>query len=306
MLRRRRTRILIHSELDDRALARTLVEVRPGPQMHGLAADGSRAPWHAVARLLRETGRNWDRRGHRMRVLARELPPSVADRWTAQQPDDADALVLRAYGRALRCEPSADRDCLRAAEACPQDPTPWVALLSLQRRLGAPERAGVLAWREVVRRDPWNRTAYHQLLLHLSPRERGSLVAMIDFARHGAARAPAGSPLTLLPLAARVEHYGFRLLRGGTNAVGVNQHWFEPGAAEDIDAALAGWFHYGTPAHAEAVADLSLLAFALCRAHRTDDAKPVFQRLGRHMTAYPWDLLKDPVGTFVYWRDQCG
>lgn len=305
MLRRRGTGVLVRPELDDGALARTLAEIRPGPRMHGLAADSSRAPWHPVARLLRETGQDWDRRGHRMRVLAHALPPAVADRWTAQRPGDPDALVLRAYAGALRGARDADRDCLRAAEAYPQDPTPWVALLSLLRGLGAPVRDSARAWHEAVRRDPWNRTAHHQLLLHLSPREKGSIVAMTDFARHGAAGAPRDCPLALLPLAARVEHFAFRLRPGSPDALGVNRHWYERGVAQDIDAALTGWFHSGSPAHAEAVADLSMLAFALCRAQRAADAGPVFHRLGRHMTSYPWDLLKDPLGTFVYWRDQC-
>ncbi|MGX1370999.1 hypothetical protein RKD19_006358 [Streptomyces canus] len=77
-----------------------------------------------------------------------------------------------------------------------------------------------------------------------------------------------------------------------------------PRADAEIESALSGWFHTGAAPHAEAVADLNLLAFALVRRHRPADAAPVFRRIGRHMTPYPWGLLPEPERTFLYWRDR--
>ncbi|WP_028810150.1 hypothetical protein [Streptomyces sp. 351MFTsu5.1] len=316
MLRRRQA-LLVRPALDDDALHATLTELRPTLQSHGLGAGSGRPPWQPVAELLRETGRDWDRRWHRMSVLAGGTPASVSERWLGERPGDGDALVLRACVRAVRggqggggvgralTSPEgrdAERACLRAAEACPEDPTPWLALLDLMYSVAVPPREAVPVWTEAVTRAPWHRGAYHRLLSHLSPRGHGS-AEMTDFARQGAARAPHGSPLALLPLAARVELVAHRRRQ---MPFGADGHWNEPGADAEIEAALSGWFRTAAVPHAEAVADLNLLAFALVRTHRPEDAAPVFRRIGRHMTPYPWELLPEPERTFRYWRDRAG
>jgi hypothetical protein len=127
---------------------------------------------------------------------------------------------------------------------------------------------------------------------------------MLDFARQAAARAPYGSPLAVLPVAARIELIAHRRAESPLSALGADSHWSEPRAAEEIEAALTRWFRTTAPPHAEAVADLNLLAFALTRAHRPAEAAPVFGRIGRHMTRHPWDLLPEPERTFCYWRDR--
>ncbi len=311
MLRRRRHALLVRPALDDDALHATLTELRPTLQSHGLGAGSSRPLWQPVAELLRDTGRDWDRRWHRMSVLAGGLPAAVSERWIAERPGDGDASVLWACVRSGRHSPAqgwpgvwdAERACLRAAEACPEDPTPWLALLDLMYRAAVPPRDAVPVWTEAVTRAPWHRGAYHRLLDYLSPRGHGSVVDMTDFARQGAARAPHGSPLALLPVAARVELVAHRQRQ---LPFGADGHWNEPGADAEIEAALTDWFHTAAVPHAEAVADLNLLAFALVRTHRPTDAAPVFRRLGRHMTRHPWELLPDPERTFLYWRDRKG
>ncbi|MFF4059630.1 hypothetical protein ACFYZ8_28825 [Streptomyces sp. NPDC001668] len=309
MLRRRRHALLVRPALDDDALHATLTELRPTLQSHGLGAGSGRPPWQPVSTLLRDTGRDWDRRWHRMSVLAGGVPVAVCERWMAERPGDADALVLWACVRSTRwtsaagrsAAQDAERACLRAAEACPEDPTPWLALLGLMRSLAVPARDAVPVWTEAVTRAPWHRGAYHRLLKYLSPRGRGSVADMMDFAGHGATRAPHGSPLALLPVAARVELVAHRHRQ---MSLGADSHWNEPRAGAEIEAALADWFHTGAAPHAEAVADLNLLAFALVRMHRPADAAPVFRRIGRHMTPHPWELLPEPERTFLYWRDR--
>jgi len=336
---RRRPALLVRPALDDNALHSTLTELRPTLQLHGLGAGRTRPLWQPVAELLRDTGRDWDRRWHRMSVLAGELPAAVCERWIADRPGDGDALVLRACvlsaragaesgggaaggaagagrlgaggGAAVRnaegqaAVRGAERACLLAAEACPEDPTPWLALLDLMYALAVPVRDAVPVWTEAVNRAPGHRGAYHRLLRHLSPCGPGTITDMTEFARQAAARAPHGSPLALLPVAARVELVAYRQRQERT-ALGADGHWREPRADEEIETALADWFRTAVAPHAEAVADLNLLAFALIRTHRPDEAAPVFRRMGRHMTAYPWDLLPAPERTFLYWRDRHG
>ncbi|MBV7699390.1 hypothetical protein [Streptomyces sp. TRM70350] len=310
MLRRRRF-VVAGPELDDRHLRRVLTQMRPSHQLHGLGASAGRPPWEPVAELLHATGRDWDRRVHRISVLAPALPTMVVDRWITDRPKDPDALVVKAYAKVARADGahrSAARDvyddCVRAAEAGPEDPTPWLAMLDLMYACGSPSRAVVPVWTEAVNRHPWNRTAYHRLLRHLSPRGHGTLAEMLDFARHSAARAPHGSPIAVLPIAARAELVAHREGSRSPTAVGAAAHWNQPEAAAEIDTALTKWFHVEAPPHAEVLADLNLLAFALTRAHRTAEAAPVFRRIGRHMTSHPWDLVRDPGGAFLYWQDR--
>ncbi|WNZ12621.1 hypothetical protein [Streptomyces sp. 11x1] len=309
---RRRPSLLIRPELDDDPLHRTLTELRPTPQLHGLGAGRSRPPWEPVADLLRTTGRDWDRRAHRLAVLARRLPAAVPQRWTADRPDDGDALTLRAFVESHRTAATdraavrrAEHACLSAAEACPEDPTPWLALLSLMDTCAVPVKDAVPVWTEAVDRAPWLRTSYHRLLRYLSPRAHGTVPDMMDFAWQAAARAPHGSPLALLPVAARVELMAHRQGSTPVDALGSGGgNWNEPRSVHEIDLALKGWFDVGTAPHAEAVTDLNTLAFALTRAHRPVEAAPVFVRLGRHMTRHPWDLLPEPQRTFTYWRER--
>ncbi|MDX3644018.1 hypothetical protein [Streptomyces sp. MB09-02B] len=309
---RRRPSLLIRPELDDDPLHRTLTELRPTPQLHGLGAGRTRPPWEPVAELLRATGRDWDRRAHRLAVLARRLPVAVPQRWTADRPEDGDALTLRAFVETHRTPATdqaavrrAEHSCLRAAEACPEDPTPWLALLSLMDTCAVPVKDAVPVWTEAVNRAPWLRTSYHRLLRYLSPRGHGTVPDMMDFAWQAAARAPHGSPLALLPVAARVELMAHRQGSTPVDALGSGGgNWNEPRSVHEIDLALKSWFDVGTAPHAEAVTDLNTLAFALTRAHRPAEAAPVFVRLGRHMTRHPWDLLPEPERTFAYWQER--
>ncbi|GGN81029.1 hypothetical protein GCM10011579_067180 [Streptomyces albiflavescens] len=308
---RRRPALLIRPELDDHALHATLTALRPAQHLHGLGAGRMRPVWEPVAELLHSTGRDWDRRVHRISVLAGNLPAVVSERWVADRPGDGDALVLRACVQSGRARPEeqaaarrAEQACLRAAAACPEDPTPWLTLLDLMDASAVPVRDAVPVWTEAVGRAPGNRAAYHRLLRYLSPNGHGTVADMLDFAQQSAARAPHGSPLALLPVAARVELVAHRLTQTSLAALGAHSHWIEPGAAEEIDAALTRWFHTAAAPHAEAVTDLNILAFALTRARRPAQAVPVFRRLGRYMTPHPWSLLPEPERTFLYWRDR--
>ncbi|MBL1102390.1 hypothetical protein [Streptomyces coffeae] len=313
MLRRRDRirKVRISPELDDRDLRRALAEIRPSHQLHGLGADRTHAAWQPIADLPRATGSDWDRRTHRICVLARTLPPAVADRWATARPESPDAAVVQAHvlaGRApehgREAAARAEKLCLRAAEACPADPAPWIALLSLLRAMGIPVRHARPVWNEIAARDPTNRCAHHELLRYISPRECGSLIGMDEFARSAAETAPHGSPLAMLPLAARTEHYAHRLRPDSPDTIGAGTHWHGPHVAKEIDTALTRWFDTPAAPHAQAMADLNLLAFALTRTQRLPEAARAFRRIGRHMTLYPWDLVPDPVDTFLYWRDR--
>ncbi|MCU7826075.1 hypothetical protein [Kitasatospora sp. DSM 101779] len=71
----------------------------------------------------------------------------------------------------------------------------------------------------------------------------------------------------------------------------------------NVDGArLRGWTEPGALGHAEAVADLNLLAYALAQANRPDDPARVFEAVGPTMTKRPWgstaiSFSSSPTGT---------
>ncbi|MFD8914484.1 hypothetical protein [Streptomyces sp. NPDC059575] len=93
--------------------------------------------------MLAHTGDEWDRRGHRITVLAQEPCTEARVRaWLLAEPGSADAtalLALTLVHRALTGREEPDRAraaCHAAATLAPADPTPWLGLLLLARALG--------------------------------------------------------------------------------------------------------------------------------------------------------------------------
>ncbi|MEV6740356.1 hypothetical protein AB0N14_26790 [Streptomyces sp. NPDC051104] len=85
---------------------------------------------------------DWDRRTHRMSVLADYLSTSyLPSAWATREPRNANALVLHAWTRLVQgrsqghLEDAAKvtESCFRAAELAPEDPAPWVVLLGVSR-----------------------------------------------------------------------------------------------------------------------------------------------------------------------------
>ncbi|MER6026718.1 hypothetical protein [Streptomyces sp. NPDC001851] len=186
-------------------------------ELHTARAALAQGRRQAARSLLLHTGDDWDRRGHRLTVLARE-PYAVAwaGEWLHAEPGSADAATLYALAqvqRALRGKEDPDRArdaCAEAAALAPADPTPWLGLLQLARALG-PEREVLGAFAELSRRHPEHHHAHHLLLARLAERPSGGRAAedheVYDLAELAAAEAPADSPLALLPVVALAERH---------------------------------------------------------------------------------------------------
>lgn len=117
------------AQLFDSALCDTeLVDVR---------AQFTQGRWAKARTLLVATGDDWDRRGHRLVVLA-ETPAATAwaREWLLAEPESADAVTLLACAAvfaALRRKgtpEAAEEACRRAAVLLPADPTPGSACCS--------------------------------------------------------------------------------------------------------------------------------------------------------------------------------
>ncbi|MYR55203.1 hypothetical protein GTY54_02730, partial [Streptomyces sp. SID625] len=88
--------------------------------------------------------------------------------------------------------------CRAAAALAPADPTPWLALLLLERSLGAEEEV-VRLFDEVRLRHPDHHHAHHLMVAALAERHAAAgpdpLHEVYDFANWAAEQAPADSPL---------------------------------------------------------------------------------------------------------------
>ncbi|GAB2958606.1 hypothetical protein GCM10023080_018030 [Streptomyces pseudoechinosporeus] len=282
------------------------------------AAAGHSLVVAMIEQLLRDSGRDWDRRAHRMSVLAESTSPVFQHSWAEERAQDADAQLLYAWGVMLRAryeeQPDAQEThealdaCARAAELRPEDPNPWVVRLGLLRLWRRPSTEVFPLWAEIVRRDRWHREAHLQMLGYLSPWECGSHSQTIEFLDRVRAAAAPTAPTAGLEIVALTDRYHGTLDRGGIEAITAIHLWSRPDAEAALDRALADWPRPGYLAHAAAVADLNLLAYALVRAQRVAQAGEVFRVIGGRVTMYPWALGEsgDPLEFFGNWQQRAG
>jgi hypothetical protein len=301
---------LWHPAADDRLLASVCVDVRAGRYLSARDA-------------LAETRGDCGLRAHRSLVLASEAADSdLVERWLAEEPGPEAALmwarvaVLRALRAADARDPRTEAlerialaACGRAATANPADPTPWVAKLAMARlhRLRDQAPRGLLTapagpWRlfaHVLSLDPWHREAHHRFLACFFPRYGGSVTAAWDVAAFLGQRAPADSPLRLLPLVALVECYDHTQLLADrvweqpqwrSTALSIHQNWLPAAAGYPF-----------TP-----VLDLAYLAHALVMARCEAQARAVFTVMGPYASRMPWSAFGDPAEQLSRARRACG
>jgi len=288
-------------ELDDSELGRLLRQLRKSGVMRE-ALDVA-----LISALLHQTGNDWDRRSHRMSVLAHfAADTGIASAWLAQEPRNADALVLHTWVelvRGLRARQLADpsqmvSNCHLAADLKPDDPLPWVALLGVAR-IERYTRSDVhRVWREATGRDRWNREAYLQMLGYLSPQEGGSSAQVLDFIDVTRSRIPADAPCAAVELTAYIRQYHGLVGQGGVRALTADELWSHGPVEAALNRAGSMWIKPGFFWHAAALADLNVLAYALCAANRASEADSAFQILRGRATYWPWHLGGDAVTQF--------
>ncbi|MFC9286366.1 hypothetical protein [Streptomyces sp. NPDC057052] len=284
-----------HAALDDTELA----AARAAP------AQGRR---QAARSLLARTGDDWDRRGHRITVLALEpYAAAWAHAWLVAEPDSADAAVLLALAqvrRALRgreTPATARTACRAAAAAAPADPTPWLGLLMLEREGTAD---AVRIFEEIRARHRDHHHAHHRMVALLAERRADAgpdpLHEVYEFAVWAAEQAPADSPLAILPIVAHAERYRALALRGHAPADPTAAlHWRDHRAADVMKAAFDWWLEWEHDDHPRRLVDLNFLAHAKFCEGLPAEAAALFRRIGDHVTPAPWSYPdRDPYAAF--------
>ncbi|WP_406345271.1 hypothetical protein [Streptomyces sp. NBC_00648] len=291
-------------------------------ELVAVRAQLAQGRWTRVRSLLVATGDDWDRRGHRLTVLGEPATSGAwAREWLLAEPDSPDAAALYACALVSRCLGEKDgkggrggnggngpmdraRDaCLEAARLAPADPTPWLALLALSRRLGSDNETEQI-FAEVCSRHPDHHHAHHLMAARLAERRPGDgadpMHEVYAFAAASVSRAPADSPLALLPLVAHAERY--RVLAAGGAAPGDpvdSEHWTGRRARQVIKSAFDWWLEWEREDHPRAGVDLNFLAHAKHCEGRPAEAAALFHRIGRHFTPAPWSYPdRDPYRAF--------
>ncbi|MFD7969973.1 hypothetical protein [Streptomyces clavifer] len=268
--------------------------------------------WTRARSLLVATGADWDRRGHRLLTLA--AVPSAAGwarDWLLAEPDSSDAATLLACAdvtRALRPKAGAG-ERVRAREAClaaaaldAADPTPWLALMLLDRAHGTQEETAG-HFEEIRARHPEHHQAHHLMTARLAEAGSGGdpLHEVYDFASWAAEQAPADSPLAVLPVIAHAERYRVLVEAGhASDDPAASGHWTGRRARQVMKAAFDWWLEWEREDHPRHRADLNFLAHAKICEGRPAEAAALFHRIGSHATAAPWSYSgRDPYPAFL-------
>jgi hypothetical protein len=303
---RSKTSPRLSPELDDGDLGKLCKQLSPST-MRSMADFNV----EAAERLVKDADTDWDRRWHRLSVLAEATADFNFDRsWLMRRPRSADALIFSGWVAAVRVsrgEPATElaeaaQACNRATEMRPHDPLPLVALLAILRLMRRPSNELNDVWQAIVLRDPWNREAHLQVLAYLSPEECGTPGQAREFVDTQLARMPRDAPATGLELTAAVREFHRATTGDQLNGILADLWWDRPHAAAVLDRALDSWTRPGFLRHAAALADLNLLAYALVQAGRVTEAGVVFQQLGSVVVGWPWSEQGDPVEQFSAWR----
>ncbi|GIF74469.1 hypothetical protein [Asanoa siamensis] len=231
--------------------------------------------WAAARDLIAVTGRDWELRDRRLWVLGKAAghQPQWLDAWEAAAPADPTVAILRAEAllelagdargsgsaRETTAEQFHEFDRLstlaahasrRAVELNPDDPYPWMVLMTSMLADGhgrQDEFAAAAA--EAVKRDPFNFAAHLVAVTYLCRKWYGSHEQMFAAARQPATAAPVGSSVAMLPLLA---HFEYALTEHGFNArpesLGAKMDYFRrPEVIAEIEWCAAKWRGAGEP-----------------------------------------------------------
>jgi hypothetical protein len=266
--------------------------------------------WNEARALLIETGDNWDRRSHRLTVLAETAAKAGwAQDWLLAEPDSPDAATLHAFATVLlasrgRGKTAAAQDaCLAAARMAPADPSPWLGLLILARYTGT-DAERMRAFDQVRGRHRSHHHAHHLMAACLAERQKGDgddpFHEVYEFAEWALEEAPAGSPLAVLPVVAHAER--FRVLADAglePKDPSRSEHWVSWRARQVLNTGFSWWLERDDRDHPRLKTDLNFLAHAKFHEGRLAEAAVLFNSVGPHAIRNPWSYVgRDPKKAF--------
>lgn len=272
--------------------------------------------WTDARTLLADTGDDWDRRAHRLTVLAETAAVAGwAEDWLLAEPDSVDAMMLHAFATVLlasrgkgRKDQAADV-CLTAARLAPADPSPWLALLILARYTGT-DAERMRAFDQVRGRHRWHHHAHHLMAACLAERQKGDgddpFHEVYEFAEWAVEESPGGSPLAMLPVVAHAERFRVLAEAGLEHRdPGRSEHWMSWRARQVLNVGFSWWLDWDGRDHARLKIDLNFLTHAKYHEGRMSEAAVLFNEIGQYATRAPWSYVgRDPKKAFRAARKQ--
>ncbi|GAA3813795.1 hypothetical protein ACFS5L_42960 [Streptomyces phyllanthi] len=271
--------------------------------------------WKAAAALLRDIGRDWERRSMAAYLLAEMAAEEDGWllAWEADLADDPDAAVVRARSTVIlawklrgakranyttseqfagfhRTLQASREEIARAAALNPDDPTPYITEIWVALGLGYPHSEMDKLWTEITARSPHHYEAHFSALQYWCEKWRGSQALATEFAERAAARAPLGSLLTVLPLIAHFEHD-----KSDDTSADIT-----PEMVARVDAGLAD-AAAADPAHPRLPELRHLLAFYLSLQDRDEMALEQFKLVDGYVNALPWRYEGDGEAMAAYY-----
>jgi hypothetical protein len=280
------------------------------PDAHRLAGLLPQGKWRELADFL-HAQTDLELRDFYIRMLPNHVKgwPSWLDQWVETEPQDPLARLFRASrfiryaweargsGNATSVDSgnwplffsrleAADADLEVAANLAPNDPGPWVLMISTARgrQLDIAEERRRFA--EVERRHPFHPLACRQLLQAVAAKWGGSHEMMFELAHSIDLRAPEGAPAhALIPEA----HFEYWLQERDTE----KNYWGKPEVRDDVVAAAQRCFTNAqhTP---HMVIARNTFALAYYFMGFREQAREQFDQVGGVITE-PWTLFPSPV-----------
>lgn len=289
----------------------------PDPEADAVADAAIAGDWRQAAAYLAGAGQDWDLRWYRLGILvsAAAKDDGWLQAWRSEYPYDpavalvhADTLVsLAGKARGAKtAKHTTDEQfagfhellaealpaCQEAARVAPEDPSPWVAQISIAIGLGWSHEHFRALWAEIVARDPHHFTAHTSALQYWCAKWRGSDELMFAFTEQAVAAAPPGSLLPVLRLYAAFEH------ETQENDLSV---YTKPFMTTAIDATLDAVAQVPAGHHRLPLVR-HLLANACFRADRFAEGVEQFRAIGGYIGSVPWTYSADPAKAFIHAR----
>jgi hypothetical protein len=298
------------------ALDRALADPALAAALEACRADD----WQPAMAALESVGKDWDQRG----VYVHALGAFAGGRkwlgsWRDAQPSSPDAAAIYAQSLVVQAwivrgtsssagttrkqfegfheilRTAADA-AMKAADMAPEDPTPWMTMVTVARGLQFSNTDFERIWQELLIRDSTNRRAHVQALQYWQPKWFGSLQQAKSFVDDTAARVQHSALAFELRLDNQMEIWLPRLAK-------VDQATFfrrGPGRGPLREALEDYWTGTVPAGGGQAALDRNWLAWALTMANRWDDACKVWLALGGCLNdGSPWRYRRDGVEAFT-------
>lgn len=190
------------------------------------------------------------------------------------------------------------------AQLAPQDPTPLASLLVVAKGLAISKEETTEIFQRAVELHPAHHRAHYAMLDFLCNKWYGSHDEMFAFARDAVRKAEPGSSLFGMIGFAHLERWIDVGNEGEDDDMDYDNYWKQQDVSAELQSAAEGFLANNSPLTPYRCVAANYLAMGLTLAEAYPLANRVFDALGDHVSAAPWERLGDPGATYNLWRKE--